>query len=76
MAHTAKIGIIGSGLSGLATAHYLIQQSLEQNLELEVTILERSDRLGGVIWSEKTEGFFASQLGCNSLTFSDRQVVS
>ncbi len=57
MAHTAKIGIIGAGLSGLATAHYLIQQCLEQNLEPEVTILERSDRLGGVIWSEKTEGF-------------------
>jgi len=57
MAHTAKIGIIEAGLSGLATAHYLIQQSLEQNLELEVTTLERSDRLGGVIWSEKTEGF-------------------
>ncbi len=41
----------------MATAHYLIQESLEQNLEIEVTILERSDRLGGVIWSEKTEGF-------------------
>jgi len=56
MAPTAKIGIIGAGISGLATAHYLIQQSLEQNLELEVTTLERSDRLGGVIWSGKTEG--------------------
>jgi len=57
MAHTAKIGIIGAGISGLATAYYLIQESLHQNLEIEVTILERSDRLGGVIWSEKTEGF-------------------
>ncbi len=56
MAHTAKIGIIGAGISGLATAYYLIQQSLEQKLELEVTTLERSDRLGSVIWSEKTEG--------------------
>ncbi len=57
MAHTAKIEIIGAGISGLATAYYLIQQSLEQKIELEVTTLERSDRLGGVIWSEKTEGF-------------------
>ena len=40
----------------MATAHYLIQESLQQNLEIEVTILERSDRLGGVIWSEETEG--------------------
>ena len=57
MGHPAKIGIIGAGISGLATAHYLIQESLEQKLEIEVTILERSDRLGGVIWSEKSEGF-------------------
>jgi len=57
MAHTAKIGIIGAGISGLTTAYYLLQESLHQNLDIEVTILERSDRLGGVIWSEKTEGF-------------------
>jgi len=57
MAHTAKIGIIGAGISGLATAYYLLQESRHQNLEIEVTILERSDRLGGVIWSEETEGF-------------------
>jgi oxygen-dependent protoporphyrinogen oxidase len=57
MVQAAKIGIIGAGLSGLATVHYLIQQSLEQTLELEVTTMERSDRLGGVIWSEKTEVF-------------------
>jgi oxygen-dependent protoporphyrinogen oxidase len=57
MGHAAKIGIIGAGISGLATAHYLIQESLQQNLEIEVTLLERSDRLGGVIWSEETEGF-------------------
>ena len=57
MGQAAKIGIIGAGISGLATAYYLLQESLQQNLEIEVTILERSDRLGGVIWSEKTEGF-------------------
>ncbi len=57
MGHAAKIGIIGAGISGLATAYYLLQESLVQNLEIDLTILERSDRLGGVIWSEKTEGF-------------------
>ncbi len=57
MVQAAKIGIIGAGISGLATAYYLLQESLQQNLALEVTILERSDRLGGVIWSEETEGF-------------------
>jgi oxygen-dependent protoporphyrinogen oxidase len=57
MVQAAKIGIIGGGISGLATAYYLLQESLQQNLEIEVTILERSDHLGGVIWTEKTEGF-------------------
>jgi glycine/D-amino acid oxidase-like deaminating enzyme len=57
MAPTAKIGIIGAGISGLATAHYLIQQSLEQNLELEVTTLERSDRLGALFGVRKLRIF-------------------
>jgi protoporphyrinogen oxidase len=57
MVQAAKIGIIGAGISGLATAYYLLQESLQQNIGIEVTILERNDRLGGVIWSEKTEGF-------------------
>ncbi len=57
MGQAVKIGIIGAGISGLATAYYLLQESCHQNLEIEVTILERSDRLGGVIWNEKTEGF-------------------
>jgi oxygen-dependent protoporphyrinogen oxidase len=57
MVQAAKIGIIGAGISGLATAYYLLQESLQQNIGIEVTILERNDRLGGVIWSEETEGF-------------------
>jgi len=69
MAHTAKIGIIGAGISGLATAYYLLQESRHQNLEIEVTMLERSDRLGGVIWSEKTEGFLLEGGPQNFVTF-------
>ncbi len=57
MGQAAKIGIIGAGISGLATAYYLLQESLQQNLAIDLTILEKSDRLGGVIWTEKTEGF-------------------
>ena len=52
-----RVGIIGAGISGLATAYYLIQESLQQDLELDLTILERSDHLGGVIRTEKSEGF-------------------
>ena len=57
MGQAAKIGIIGAGISGLATTYYLLQESLHRDLEIDLTILERSDRLGGVIWSEKNQGF-------------------
>jgi len=66
---TVRVGIIGAGISGLATAHYLIQESLEQNLEIEVTILERSDRLGGVDlylkigWTLTLQGKTEGELG-------------
>lgn len=46
-----KIAIIGGGLSGLATAFYL-QRDLPDS---EITLLESSDRLGGVITTETVE---------------------
>ncbi len=69
MAQVAKIGIIGAGISGLSTAFYLLQESLQQNLEIDLTILERSDRLGGVIWSEKTEDCLIEGGPQNFVTF-------
>lgn len=47
--------IIGAGLSGLATAHFL----LKDNPSLDLLLLEKSDRFGGAIQSHQENGFLA-----------------
>jgi oxygen-dependent protoporphyrinogen oxidase len=48
-----RIVIIGGGISGLAAAHRV----LELNQSAQVTIIEASDRLGGIIHTEFRDGF-------------------
>jgi protoporphyrinogen/coproporphyrinogen III oxidase len=48
-----RIVIIGGGISGLAAAHRI----LELNPAAAVTVLEASDRLGGIIQTEQRDGF-------------------
>ncbi|MDX8412398.1 MAG: protoporphyrinogen oxidase [Mariprofundaceae bacterium] len=52
MDHQGKqVVIIGAGISGLSTAFWLRQKGIE------ATVLERSGRVGGVIRSEKINGY-------------------
>ncbi|MEZ5226661.1 MAG: FAD-dependent oxidoreductase [Acidimicrobiales bacterium] len=46
----AHIAIIGGGLSGLTAALRLAERH-------QVTVFEASDRLGGQIWTDRTDGF-------------------
>ena len=48
-----RIAIIGGGISGLSLAYFL----LEKDPDLDLTVFESEQRLGGKIWTEKTEGF-------------------
>ncbi|HSE15939.1 MAG TPA: protoporphyrinogen oxidase [Pyrinomonadaceae bacterium] len=48
-----RIVVIGGGISGLAAAH----RALELNQAAQVTIVEASDRLGGIIQTEFRDGF-------------------
>lgn len=57
MSQAVRIAIVGAGISGLAAAYFLRKESLRQGLEIDLSIIERSDRLGGVIRSETVEGF-------------------
>ncbi|MEC7641445.1 MAG: protoporphyrinogen oxidase [Nitrospinota bacterium] len=51
-----KIIIIGGGISGLAAAHR-IQQEISEGAHLECILVEGSDRFGGKIFTEKSDGF-------------------
>ena len=52
-----KIIIIGGGISGLATAWLLRAKAGTAGKELEITLLEKEERLGGKIWSIKADGY-------------------
>ncbi|WP_430787775.1 protoporphyrinogen oxidase [Virgibacillus flavescens] len=56
--HTSKnIVIVGGGITGLSAAYYLQKEIREQNLPYQVKLVEASDRLGGIIRTEKKDGF-------------------
>ncbi|HSB31516.1 MAG TPA: FAD-dependent oxidoreductase, partial [Candidatus Sulfobium mesophilum] len=48
-----RIAIIGGGISGLSLAFYLI----EKDPSADVLVFESEKRVGGKIWTEKTDGF-------------------
>jgi protoporphyrinogen/coproporphyrinogen III oxidase len=50
-----RIAIIGAGVSGLAAATVL-QHAKQAGAELEFTLFDRSDRLGGVMITEQIDG--------------------
>ena len=49
--------MVGGGIAGLAASHRLIELGRERTLDLEVTLLETGQRLGGSISTERTDGF-------------------
>jgi oxygen-dependent protoporphyrinogen oxidase len=52
-----KVVIVGAGISGLSTAFALEQLAAQENVELEVTIVEKELRCGGKIWSIQEHGY-------------------
>ena len=54
---TARVVVVGGGLSGLAAAHRIRERSLTLRQPIELTVLEAKDRLGGVIATSRFDGF-------------------
>ena len=52
-----RIIIVGGGISGLTVAYRLSELSRNEELPLEIIVLEASSRLGGVIDSQRRDGF-------------------
>jgi len=57
MDNQRQIVIIGSGISGLATAYYLQKAARDQQGRLQVHIVERREQAGGVISTVRDDGF-------------------
>lgn len=68
MIHTGeaarRIAVIGGGISGLAAAHRLIELAPKPRL----TLFEASDRLGGVLQTERSEGYLLEHSADNFIT--------
>jgi oxygen-dependent protoporphyrinogen oxidase len=52
-----KLVVIGGGVAGLAAAHRAIELARERRVELDLTLLEARERLGGSIETEHVDGF-------------------
>ena len=53
----ARVVIIGGGISGLAAAHRLLEQREQSQLEPEILLLEASAQTGGIIRTQRRDGF-------------------
>jgi oxygen-dependent protoporphyrinogen oxidase len=52
-----EVAIVGGGIAGLATAEALLARGRERGVPVRPTILEAGPRAGGVIATERTDGF-------------------
>jgi len=49
--------IVGGGIAGLSAAYALNHQARQTDLKLHITLIETRNRLGGVIQTDKLDGF-------------------
>ncbi len=54
---TDRVVVIGGGLSGLVAAHRVQESANGLRRPMEVVVLEAKDRVGGVIWTDRRDGF-------------------
>ena len=52
-----KLVVVGGGVSGLAASHRATELARERGLDLDLTVLEARERLGGTIETERVDGF-------------------
>jgi len=57
MADAEHLVIVGGGIAGLAAAHAAVARARERGGAVDVTVLERSDRFGGNLVTERVDGF-------------------
>lgn len=55
--HSPHVIVIGGGIAGLTSAYALQEQARAAQLPLRCTLIEARPRLGGVIFTERVDGF-------------------
>ncbi len=63
---TRRVAVIGGGITGLAAAHRLVELGQERGVAVDVTLFEAGDRPGGVLQTERHDGYCV-ELGPDSM---------
>jgi oxygen-dependent protoporphyrinogen oxidase len=63
---TKKIVVVGAGIAGLTAAHRINRLAAEKHVDVSLTVLEASSRVGGVIETTAHDGF-VMELGPDSI---------
>ncbi|MEK5078360.1 protoporphyrinogen oxidase [Solibacillus sp. FSL W7-1436] len=66
--------VVGGGITGLCTMHYLKNKMHEQNVEARLILIEKNEYLGGKIHSEKDKGFIM-ETGADSIVARHPEVL-
>src|ERR1039457_2129534 len=69
-----KAIVVGGGISGLATAYIMMKKAQGAKVDLELTLLEEEQRIGGKIWSIKEDGYLC-EWGPNGFLDSKPQTL-
>ncbi len=57
MKESLRVAVVGGGITGLSAAYYLQKLSAEAGLEVQILLIEREQRWGGKIRTERVDGF-------------------
>ncbi|WP_034751323.1 protoporphyrinogen oxidase [Halalkalibacter wakoensis] len=68
------IAVIGGGITGLSTMHYLSKQKKKHNLDLNLILIEKNEFLGGKIHSVSTDEFIM-ETGADSIVARHESVM-
>lgn len=66
--------VVGGGITGLCTMHYLQRQVLEKQLDVKLMLVEKNDYLGGKIHSVYDSGFIL-ETGADSMVARHASVL-
>lgn len=69
-----KVVVIGGGITGISTMHYLQQQAKEQGIELSLTLIEKDQQLGGKMTTKVRDGYLM-EVGADSIVSRHASVL-